>query len=467
MSNKYSSIVQIIVMIFVSTSTIIAQEGSMKLYEPSPFLSLDSINDCLLLQSYQKEYERQDTLVDYCRNSEEVELGYCPKSKTIFSYYCRWYYDTSTKDEFSPNYIPESNDFLEKLKNELVEFYKPYFMNVLDSLNKRYGEPTFFVYNNSYDSPQTFEGYKLDTLKSDSYMKGDCTLEVIWDNTERKVILRYDKGTGGPGISYSYLNYSNQIRKNEELASLRQKEKLIALFIKCSIGFLITLMLFAIIIYSYRHAKLNREKRKKKEEEISNQMQIKERERIERQRQAEEQLKQLQEKENEYVSSLTEKYGNCDKTIKIRQLHPKNFVDILVFTQSKHVVIAKKELSFSDILECTVNDDIKVMETVQTFRDNSSATSKTDTGSMIGRAIAGGVLLGGAGAIIGGSTAKRNTVIEHGTDTSIHNKEIEHNYTVAITVKDISNPVININVRSDTALKDEIFSLMKVIISMK
>ncbi len=90
MSNKYSSIVQIIVMIFVSTSTIMAQDGSMKLFEPSHSLSLDSINDCLLLQSYSKEYERQDTLVDYCRNSEEVELGYCSKSKTIFSLYIKY-----------------------------------------------------------------------------------------------------------------------------------------------------------------------------------------------------------------------------------------------------------------------------------------------------------------------------------------------------------------------------------------
>ena len=86
---------------------------------------------------------------------------------------------------------------------------------------------------------------------------------------------------------------------------------------------------------------------------------------------------------------------------------------------------------------------------------------------MIGRTIAGGVLLGGAGAIIGGSTAKRNTIIEHGTDTSIHNKEIKHNYTVAITVKDISNPIIYLKVDNNTALKDEIVSLMKVIMSMK
>ena len=62
---------------------------------------------------------------------------------------------------------------------------------------------------------------------------------------------------------------------------------------------------------------------------------------------------------------------------------------------------------------------------------------------------------------------RRNTVIEHGMDTSIHNKEVEHNYTVAITVKDISSPVIYINVGNDTALKDEIVSLIKVVMSMR
>lgn len=56
--------------------------------------------------------------------------------------------------------------------------------------------------------------------------------------------------------------------------------------------------------------------------------------------------------------------------------------------------------------------------------------------------------------IIGASCVHKNTVIEHGTETSIHNKEIEHNYTVAITVKDISSPVLYINVGSNTELKD-------------
>lgn len=141
--------------------------------------------------------------------------------------------------------------------------------------------------------------------------------------------------------------------------------------------------------------------------------------------------------------------------------------EILVFSETKHIVIGKIELLFSDILDCVVDDDIKERETIQTFRGNSSATSKANTGNMIGRAVVGGVLLGGTGAIIGGSTANRHTIIEHGIDTSILDKTIEHNFTIAITVKDISNPVIYLNVGSNTRLKDEIVSLMKVIISMQ
>lgn len=233
-------------------------------------------------------------------------------------------------------------------------------------------------------------------------------------------------------------------------------------------------LVLATIVVGYAIAKYICYSDDKKEEErrirlVENErkIQIIEKEKVEKRKQTEEQMKLLEEKHNNYVSSLVEKYGNCDKIIKINQRRPFSFNEIIVFTQTKHVVIVQKEYSFSDILDCEVNDDIKEIETVQTLRGNSIATSKTNTGNMIGRTIAGGVLLGGAGAIIGGSTAKRNTIIEHGTDTSIHNKEIKHNYTVAITVKDISNPIIYLKVDNNTALKDEIVSLMKVIMSMK
>lgn len=206
---------------------------------------------------------------------------------------------------------------------------------------------------------------------------------------------------------------------------------------------------------------------RRREEEKKRQLQLRVKEKEEKRKQTEEHMRQLENKHNSYVLSMVEKYGKCDKTIKINSQRPFGFNEILVFSQTKHVIIVQKEYSFSDILDCIVNDDVKERDTVQTFRGNSTATSKANTGNMVGRAIVGGVLLGGAGAVIGGSTAKRNTIIEHGTDTSIHHKEIEHNYTVTITVKDITNPIIYINVGSNTALKDEIVSLMKVIMSMK
>ena len=164
---------------------------------------------------------------------------------------------------------------------------------------------------------------------------------------------------------------------------------------------------------------------------------------------------------------MVEKYGKIDKTIRLSTNNPDEIFEIMVFGESKHVVIGNKELSFQDVIDCQVNDKSKEIETVQTIKGDSIASTKTNTGSMIGRSVAGGLLLGNVGAIIGGSTASKNTIIQHGTDTSIHNKTIDHDYTIAITVKDLENPVIYINVGFRTKLKDEIFSLMKVIISMK
>ena len=86
---------------------------------------------------------------------------------------------------------------------------------------------------------------------------------------------------------------------------------------------------------------------------------------------------------------------------------------------------------------------------------------------MLTRAVVGGMLLGNAGAIIGGSTAKKNTIIENGKETTIHNREVTHNYTIVVTVSDIKNPNIRIKVGNDTRLKDDILSLFKVILLTK
>lgn len=78
---------------------------------------------------------------------------------------------------------------------------------------------------------------------------------------------------------------------------------------------------------------------------------------------------------------------------------------------------------------------------------------------MIGRAVVGGVLAGGAGAVIGGTTAAKDTVTvaTHANDTVIHD------YTVVINVNSFSNPVVRIPLGKDKV--NEIVGLMNVIIN--
>jgi hypothetical protein len=345
-------------------------------------------------------------------------------------------------------------------------------LNVLNRINNDYGVPTSIkVYKQPGTNGLRYIKDKsvIDTLKIDKLVNSDSSFDVFWINSERYVSLTYiSYGKYSESlIDFTYFNNKNAKIRSEEIVSMRNKE-LLSKIGWWTLGIILASVLVYIIVREYR-------KNAQIEEKLAEIRQREEEERLEKIRKEEEekekqkllQLEVIKTEHKKYVSNLVEKYGACDKSIQLSPKQPYSYNEILVFSQTKHVVIAQKEFSFSDILDCTVNDDIIERETVHTYRGNSIATSKTDTGSMVGRAIVGGVLLGGAGAVIGGSTAKRNTVIEHGTDTSVHNKEIEHNYKVAITVKDIANPIIYLNVGSNAKLKDEIVSLMKVIMSMK
>lgn len=440
---------------------LVAQDSHLHLYIPNKDSKLDEIVSILEKANFELSYPKyadNDTLVIYQKDNQTIHVAYCSVSKKIFNYKCEWIFDPSITDDFSIS---------NRAKNDTnYNLSKEYFLNVRDSLNHRYGKPSYIYSHKGYGYTIIDES-KLDTLNYDNLFNNHCFFEIFWINTGIRVILGFDNTADYSLIKYSYYDFDNRKLKNEELTTIFEKDKMKGITLWVIIGLIIAFALFFIIKRINESQKEKEEKKRQWEAENKRKLQIREKEKREKQKREEEQLRQLEIDHKEFLSSLGEKYGECDKNISLNQQIPHSFDEILVFSKSKHVVIAKHDYSFSDILDCIVNDDTKEIETVKTYRGNSTATSKTNTGNMIGRTIAGGVLLGGAGAIIGGSTAKRNTVIEHGTDTSIHNKEVEHNYTVAITVKDISNPVIYLNVGSNTELKDEIVSLMKVIMSMK
>lgn len=117
---------------------------------------------------------------------------------------------------------------------------------------------------------------------------------------------------------------------------------------------------------------------------------------------------------DEHIEAL---YGKDRTTI---DLSNKYYTKQLIVSEEKELIrICEKDLTFSDILNFKVTDDSKDIYTPAKYE------TKTDTGSMLGRAVVGGILTGGVGAVIGGATAKKQTIQ---TSKQVH--RISHDYRI-------------------------------------
>ena len=151
--------------------------------------------------------------------------------------------------------------------------------------------------------------------------------------------------------------------------------------------------------------------------------------------------------------------GSPDKVITLEP-HDLN-KEIRAYSTLRKVVILGKEFDFSSILSCNLTDDSVIKKGDVSI--TTTGKEQTDDGDMLGRSIVGGMLAGGAGAIIGGVTARKDTV---STSVVQQGKNIiRHDYSVWITVKDIANPMIQIVLGKDEVAANEILSLMKAIMA--
>ena len=156
---------------------------------------------------------------------------------------------------------------------------------------------------------------------------------------------------------------------------------------------------------------------------------------------------------NKQKKILIEENGTPDKTIVIEEYDFN--AEIHVYESKKNVFILGNKYNFNDIISCTFSDS------PTTIKGKINATTKTNTGSMLGRAIVGDLVAGPAGAIIGGSTAEKNIEFIQENDTIIHD------YTVIININSISNPIIRVHTGKRGGLTNEIVALMNVIIARK
>lgn len=150
-------------------------------------------------------------------------------------------------------------------------------------------------------------------------------------------------------------------------------------------------------------------------------------------------------------NELISKYGEPDKTFIFEELNLQK--EIIVFGKVNRIWLLGKDLPMSDILSCTFNDN------QHTVKGSVSYETKTSTGNMAKRAIVGGVLTGGVGAVVGGATARKETTVKQ------ENDKVIHDYTVIININSLSEPIVKIPLGSDGAKVNEIVGLMNVIIS--
>ncbi len=184
-------------------------------------------------------------------------------------------------------------------------------------------------------------------------------------------------------------------------------------------------------------------------------------ERTRRNQKAEERRKHLQEKEAEQkriyeleIQSLVDKFGSCSACVSLRS----NLTitsDLFIFEDSRMIVLYGNEYKFSDILGFSLVDDA-TSETITT----STGDAKTSTGSMIGRAVVGGVLTGGLGAVAGAATAKKNIATNATSQTTT-----THKYTVYVNVNSLSNPTVTIRIGDDSQKAYKLANLFNVIIA--
>ena len=126
------------------------------------------------------------------------------------------------------------------------------------------------------------------------------------------------------------------------------------------------------------------------------------------------------EKDQKALTILEEKYGKL--TAQCRKLG----FEVSVFNDTNIVIINDEPFSFNEISECYIREE----RLVTPGHSTTTYTTKTSGSSMAGRALVGAIVAGPIGAVIGGATAKRQTVGETVTTPDV----VKYKYYVTIGI---------------------------------
>ena len=148
---------------------------------------------------------------------------------------------------------------------------------------------------------------------------------------------------------------------------------------------------------------------------------------------------------------LESKYGKLTKAIEYEGITKHG--SIRVYNESHIILLNYEPYRFDEILNFTFSDKNTI--TGGTF----TANTQTSSSSMLGRSAIGAIVAGPAGAIIGGSTAKKNTIIKQGPKINYHS------YTINITVNRIEKPLVSLCFGDNDNIANEAIAILNIIIN--
>lgn len=172
-------------------------------------------------------------------------------------------------------------------------------------------------------------------------------------------------------------------------------------------------------------------------------------EKEEKQKKLQEEKERKKEEKKLHDIELEQKYGTLTKRIGDYMVTG----EISIYEQSNVVVFGERPVKFEDILDYELKDNSKVI------RGNIKSTTKTSNSSILGRAVVGELIAGPAGAVIGGATAKKESVLKAGHDVTIHH------YYLNVTINSVSEPLVTVDFKGREKTATEAASVINVIIS--
>ena len=170
----------------------------------------------------------------------------------------------------------------------------------------------------------------------------------------------------------------------------------------------------------------------------------------------------LKKRDDDYLAAYTgliQEYGEVTTSFLLGQDEKQTEDYLYVFEQTSTISLLGEIVPFNKIIGFSLEDDT---ETIIKNEASYHSVTKTKTGNMLGRAVVGGILLGEVGALAGAATSKKTTDTVPTINES--SSRIKHNYTLYLSIDDLSNPIRVIFVGSDSRKAQTLANVFNIIV---